>query len=436
MKTPSYLPLPVCMALSCAPLSAGETLTTTEPAEDATLFPIPILEGDWRTREVMTGDWGGLRQRLADQGIQFEVQVGNYFGGVIDGGTNSHWEYAGTSDYRFKLDTSKAGLWPGGFFEIHAESYWGTQQNLEDGSLLPAGTDTMLNLPREDGTYIPHVTLTQFLSKTIAVQIGKIDTTLGDSNPFAHGYGDERFSNLAFSFNPVTTTTTPYSSLGAVLLYIPNEQSQFSLSIIDSEGDIGSAGFDTVFDDGTTFAAEGILKTNFFGKPGQQLLGGTWSNGDFSTLSDPRLILPPSTGVAPVEKENSSWSVYYNLSQYICYDKATGKGWGAFGRLGFADEKTSPVDFFISGGLGGDSPISGRENDRWGIGYFYAETSDDLSNIITDRVLEGDEHGMEIYYDFEITPWCRLAADLQIISPIQKRADTATVLGFRSIIRF
>ena len=32
--------------------------------------------------------------------------------------------------------------------------------------------------------------------------IGKLDTTGGDANEFAHGRGDDKFMNLAFSFNP------------------------------------------------------------------------------------------------------------------------------------------------------------------------------------------------------------------------------------------
>jgi Carbohydrate-selective porin, OprB family len=36
-----------------------------------------------------------------------------------------------------------------------------------------------------------------------------------------------------------------------------------------------------------------------------------------------------------------------------------------------------------------------------------------------------------MYYKAALTPWLNLTADLQIISPAIKSADTAYVLGFR-----
>ena len=42
-------------------------------AEEETLFPVPNLNGDLWSRDVATGDWGGLRQDLADNGIQLDA---------------------------------------------------------------------------------------------------------------------------------------------------------------------------------------------------------------------------------------------------------------------------------------------------------------------------------------------------------------------------
>jgi hypothetical protein len=67
-------------------------------------------------------------------------------------------------------------------------------------------------LPARDEMVLSHVVFTRFLSEKFAVALGKLDTTGGDANEFAHGRGDEKFMNLAFSFNPVALRNAPYSN--------------------------------------------------------------------------------------------------------------------------------------------------------------------------------------------------------------------------------
>ena len=116
--------------LSQAPanLSAGEAAVIDDsknpqapaPEEEMTLFPVPDYTGGLFTRPALTGDWGGLRTSFAeDHGVQLEAAVNQFYQGLVDGGrpnADSSWQYSGTADYTLKLDTGKAGLWPGGLF--------------------------------------------------------------------------------------------------------------------------------------------------------------------------------------------------------------------------------------------------------------------------------------------------------------------------------
>jgi porin len=61
---------------------------------------------------------------------------------------------------------------------------------------------------------VPQVSFMQFFSPYAGVVLGKLDTTSGDANEFAHGKGDTQFMNLAFNANPVILLTVPYSTLG------------------------------------------------------------------------------------------------------------------------------------------------------------------------------------------------------------------------------
>ncbi len=416
----------------CSPVLAGETEISAfvlAGMEERHLHAAPDFSGSLLERPGMTGEWGGMRQRLADHGIQLDVTLHQYFQSVVDGGRDiDDWEDSGSFDYRLELDTEKAGLWSGGILEVHGETYFGMPANLSGGGLMPVNTDYSLSEGAGNGTYLPHVVYTQMLSESFGFFFGKLDPSEGDANSLAHGSGDERFQNLAFSFNPVTLITAPYSTLGAGLIWNPIDDVAFTFTAYDLEGEISTSGVDTAFDDGTAYNAILELKTGFFDQPGYQRFGFTYAEGDFVSLNDPRILLPP----LPAHKEDGSWSAFYNFEQHIQYNPETDQGWGVFGRVGISDEETNPIPLFLSAGVGGTGIFPGRPNDRFGIGYYYLETSDQLPGLI----LEGDEQGLEIFYDVEVTPWFRVAGNLQVISPALKSADTAVVFGLRSGITF
>ena len=55
----------------------------TAPAQPAASFGGPLLE-----RSKLTGDWGGLRDDLANHGLTIDLDGLYTFQGVADGGTN------------------------------------------------------------------------------------------------------------------------------------------------------------------------------------------------------------------------------------------------------------------------------------------------------------------------------------------------------------
>ncbi len=70
---------------------------------------------------------------------------------------------------------------------------------------------------------------------------------------------------------------------------------------------------------------------------------------------------------------------------------------------------------------------------QFGVAYAYTDLSDVLKD---DLQLIGFrrqqvEHQVETFYNFHMTPWLRLTADLQFIRPTRPRAHTAIVPGVR-----
>jgi porin len=403
--------------------------------------------GDFWSRSTLTGDWGGTRNEWASKGVTFDVNLTQVGQSVISGGKNQGWEYTGRGNLTLNIDTQKLGLWPGGFFKIEVEGNYNKPINLDTGAIMPVNTNQMFPTPGKRELNVPEIAFTQFLCNYFGVTLGKLDTSSGDANEFAHGKGDKQFFNLAFNINPVALLTTPSSTLGAGVIILPTKDPHaaiITLLAIDSNGKANRSGFDTAFEGNNTYAIEGRVRTDFFGLTGHQLVGATYSSKDFSSLDQSlRFIIENGN----ISKEDNSWSFYYNFDQYL-YEPGKGQGIGIFGRFGASDGDANPVHYFYSLGVGGKGVIPGRKLDEFGIGYYYMDISNPkFTGPLAGRDFLRDEYGLEAYYNIAITPWMKLTPDIQVIRPAQKQAlkidedtlllskkkdvDTATVIGLR-----
>lgn len=395
----------------------------------------PCWASDLCSRSTLTGDWGGKRTSLTESGITFTGNMTQIFAGVTNGGQQTGWRYGGHNDYVLNIDMDKAVGLKGNFIKIGAEHRYGQNINQLTGSLLPATLISGLPLPDSEKIYLTNVLITQFLSESFGVYFGKLDTLDGDRNAFAHGRGNDQFLNTSLATNPALLRVVPYSTLGAGLIVIPAEDSIVSIGILNSVDTASTVGFDELFNDGAVITAEGRFRTDFMGKPGHQLIGGAWSTREYSSLQqDPRVVFPPA-GI-PIATQTGSWAAYYNFDQYLVTDRCDPtKGWGVFGRFGISDGNPNPVDWFLSFGLGGDSPIDGRKEDTWGLGWYMNSVSDELGPVVTAFLGVDDGQGVEAFYNYEVTPWFHLTSDIQYIHPsARNRADDAMVVAFRAKI--
>src|SRR5262249_21687218 len=115
--------------------------------QEATLYPIPNSSGDIWSRSYFTADWGGLRTRLANNGVQFEFNVTQIFQGVASGGLNQTARYSGSTDIVLKLDSQKLGLWPGGFLFVEAQVPFGNTVSPYSGGVLPVNALLAMTAP-------------------------------------------------------------------------------------------------------------------------------------------------------------------------------------------------------------------------------------------------------------------------------------------------
>ena len=147
----------------------------------------------------------------------------------------------------------------------------------------------------------------------------------------------------------------------------------------------------------------------------------------------------PPPGVSPYPTVpgsptlNDSYTLYYGFDQYLqVYEACSKKGWGPFGRASISDANPTPIRYFLSGGFGGFSPFRYDRGDTFGIGAYYVGISDKFGPVPQAIFGPRDGVGVELFYNFQCTPWMPLTPDFQILRPEAGAiADTAYIGGLR-----
>lgn len=407
--------------------------------------PTPMFGGPWDTRPTLTGDWFGLRPKLAGSGIGVDGNVTQFYQGITSGGIRQEFRYGGHADYFVNVDGQKAGLWQGLFITLHAETVFGQSVNGLTGALLPVSFIQAVPKPNEPVTSITAVKITQALSPNFVTYFGKLNPFDDFTQRFASGRGIDAFMNTSFLLNPVLARTVPYSSFGAGAAYLVEGQPVATLTIFDSKTNTTSSGFDEFFENGVVLVGQLTKPTCFFDQPGHQSIGFTYSNAHYRSLDRSAYLNQIFTGGFTTPRETGSESLFYQFDQTLgtSADDPT-KSWGLFGNLGLADRNPSPIRWFANIGVGGSSPACGRPLDTFGFGYFYVGVSDTLKDLAPALVPLRNEQGIELFYNYAVTPWLRITPDLQVVVPTRERTlppnaqsiDTAVIFGVRAKIVF
>jgi porin len=415
--------------------------------DSAATPPVNPYAGDLFTRQRFTGDWLGLRSDLAERGLTFDFFATQFYQGIAQGGQRREGEYGGKLDYLFNVDGGKLGLWQGFFVNFHAETRFGTSVNNIDGLIAPSNISMNFPDPDRDVTSITGLKFTQALSERFAVYAAKMNTLdeyplryspgLGTNKP-----GLEGFMNTSLVFNPIAARTIPYSAAAAGAAVLRKGEPLFTLTVFDPE-ERATKGLENLFARGAVVMPDLVLRRKSFGLPGVLNLGGTYSNAKYRSV-DPAAylniisqLLQGHPGVIRSPLETGSWSLYANFYQSLwVHDDDEKRSWGVFGQTGISDGNPNPIKFVANGGVGGRSMFSGRKLDTFGAAFFYLGLSSNFKAITRPIQPQGDEYGVELFYNYAITPWCRLTGDLQIARPSTLGLNTVIIPGLRLQILF
>ncbi|MGE0759093.1 MAG: carbohydrate porin [Pirellulaceae bacterium] len=403
----------------------------------------------WWSQPALTGDWFGYRSCLQESGITFAGRS-THLGFGVDGGITNPvvpvlgagdtFEYTGRGEYDLLFDTEKFGGLPMGRLLFRMEHWYGEYGNvsLRTGALPPAVFPAALPpVPEGNGDlYMTNLVLTQPLSERLVVFIGKKDVLgAADQDDFAGGDGTDQFLNQALIANPAFLLGLPYTSFTAGIA-MPREWGMMSAFVYDAKDRTRDfLRLDDLFAQGAIFGGEVKVNTNFLGRPGEQHLGGMWKHVDLTDLqfNEPPPGQYPEPVVPGFPTLDDSWTVYYGFDQYLVqFSDQPKQGWGVFGRASVSDGNPTPLRYFLSAGVGGDSQLRCGKADRWGIGWYYVGASNEFGPLPQFLFAPRDGTGVELYYNFQINPWLNVTPDVQFIRPDASAiADDAFVYGLR-----
>jgi len=423
MNTPSYsrYTAPSNMrddAAESAPASGGgetEGKTVAEAPKSAS-----FLEQD-----TLTGDWGGLRSKLEDNGLTLEFV---YTGEVLSnfrGGIKRGEAYFGNLDMTLTLDTEKAGLWKGGTFFAYSLLNHDTDPFTEKfvGDLQ---TISNIDAPQEfrlyelwyeqswmDGDFSALVGLHDMNSEFLVTDTGGL------------------FIGSSFGISPDVSANSPVSIFPvagpAVRLYLKmNDSLDFRVAVYD--GDPGDAEKNHNGLRLRLNSKEGALVIGEVGLhrgqeegasalPGYLKLGAWLHTADFDDTSG---------GSAHGE----NYGIYLIADQML-YRENEDQGLRAFVQIGGAPEDRNEVSFFLGAGVTYRGLFNGRDEDELGLAFGHARIGRSLRSA---DGRDSAETVIELTYKIQITPWFAIQPDLQYV--INPGADPALKNAMVGLVRF
>lgn len=414
--------------------------------------------GGFFHRTQLSGDWGGLRTKLAREGYFFDLYSTGAYQDVASGGLKTGGSFMQNNQLSINVDTGRARLWPGGLLHITLQSRNGStpQRNFAVGSDVPQYYGLTLPGPFYVHDYLPtEYFLVQSLAPKFSLMLGKITVlNICDQTLFGDSY-KYYFANFNFNKNPIALYFYNPTSLTAVAEWVPSRRLILAGGVLDpnSKADnLAKNAFNHVNIYGASIFSYGVR-----GMPGQAWVQFNWTNkpkinlgspfGEMSPGKIPQalgvLAGSPATQGLPINYKPYSWVTIGNFSQYLSLKEnpeairsklASGqplRGVGIFGRAGYAPEGTITVARQGSVALLADGLSDRRQYDSFGAGFYYNGTSrplkDDVARLTDGGVAVKNEKGSEIFYDLAITPAIRLIPSYQHLwNPLSAEVATTS----------
>jgi porin len=423
--------------LSFVALSANTSLATPptltagsfESATNETVTPFGFLTGISRSGYLL-GDMWGLRPWLSKYGMTLAVSETSEVLGNATGGVHRGAAYDGLTQMSLQLETEKAFHFYGGTFNVSGLQIHGRNLSADNLDTL----QTSSGIEADDATRLWELWYQQkFLEED------RLDIKVGQQSldqEFMVSQEALLFVNTMFGWPMVPSADLPgggpaypLSALGVRLRARPIDSLTFLGGVFsgspapDTNPDPQKAdpsGVSFPLNNGTLAIAELQYSYPALGSmvsaDQTSSLSGTYRIGfwyDSEKFADERfdnngvLLSNPATDGLPAQHDGD-YGIYAVVDQMLWSDpkdEDADRTINFFARaMGTPQTDRNLVDFSLNAGLTFHEPIRNRDDDTFGIGMGFANTS-----------IRGGETFLEATYQYEIAPWCNLQPDIQYV---------------------
>ncbi|MBM4060466.1 MAG: carbohydrate porin [Planctomycetes bacterium] len=390
------------------------------PASREWIGGLPFLE--W-TRA--TGDWGGLRTRLDDLGIEFGGGYTADWTAPWTGGLRSRDSVCTLFDVNAAFDLEALAGLPRTLAFV--DVYWieGRGPSGDVGDFQGVS-----NIAVDNTGQIAELWVETWIGEQFRVKAGKVDF----NSEFAFNELGAEFVNSTAAITPciVAYPTYPDPATAVNLFYVPDGRFQAGIGIYDGAGAEG-------------ISTGGRGPGGFFGTDGSSAyflaaeVGCAWPGGE--SWGSGRAAFGLWYHTADFERfgggtDSATEGFWLTLEQNLWRENPAEpgdrQGLGAYAAFGRAHDTISAVGSTFTCGVAWTGALAHRDHDVFGVAIHHADLSDDPAAGTPD-----DETVFEVLYKVAVTPAISLKPDLQyVLNPGGGGADDSLVALLRLEVLF
>jgi porin len=423
------------LAASAAPYPALAQTAGDTTASDTN---VQLQPQGWLNWKHMTGDWGGLRNDLLNDGITIRGDyvaeiAGNPVGGAEQGGAYAHEIMLGTD-----IDSKLFG-WSGGTLHF-------TLTERAGSSLSKDKIHNLLTVQEIYGdgqtTRITELSYEQKIGKILDVAAGRLNT----EEDFASSpiyFGDALYCDfqsnaicgtpIAVPINTPGYVAYPASTWGARIKFYPTsgfyaETGAYEVNptILDASNGFklstnGATGVEVPVELGLTVGqGEGQYLGNY-------RVGAYYDNSDFKrVMQDLSRFVPAGSPILsglPQSMTAGQYGFWVLADQMVQRDPGTNnRGTTVFAALNWGDKRSALVNWYGEAGVVRHGTFAGRDNDTVALGFAIASINGTLLDI--ERGLQAAgynvpgtarEFMVEANYGYQLSPWLNLRPGMQYV---------------------
>ncbi|MGR3991771.1 carbohydrate porin [Pseudomonas sp. 1121_17] len=396
-----------------------------------------MAEADLLQRSTLSGDWGGLRHQLEDDGVKFSADYSGETAYNADGGLHRSARYSQNIKLGVQFDLSRLyGVDNAGKVQLSINDRRGHSASEElVGNRLPiqenfGGLYTRLTELSYERNFTPALNI-KLGYMAMGNDLGGLDSGILCN-----------FMNAGFCGHPLNMsggsgwTNYPNARLGARVKYdlSPAWQVRVAAFNVDPESNGNSSRawkLGPKHTTGTVVPVELVYKLR--GElPGEYKLGYYYDSSNVKRIGSD-------------DEVAGRGGHYLLIDQAVWNDPAlAGRSLHAFGQYSASSKAASPFTKWYGTGVVLYQPFAGRPRDTLSLGYGRAVPNPRSREVLEDAAAGSDrefpnidsaEQLIELSYGYQATPWLNLRPDVQyIIEPgafSGADIDNALVVGLQ-----